>query len=103
MMFPTNTVVENTFNKNEIATNYSLTMEMDDPEPMGCIDCHSSSDLHNMHWDPESNFNGNLVVHQPQNSQFIEGLELFMATHSDEEAFAKFVDKQKVADFIDGI
>ena len=59
-----------------------------------CIDCHGIRDLHNMTPD------ASLIVHQPNNPQFINGLVLFLSEHNEEEAAIKLVDYQRVIDIV---
>ncbi len=82
----------------------NLTAIVDIKQLPSCQSCHGdegepaySPALNNY---LNENFNPNLVIHQVTNPLFVEGLETFVVTHDDDEAWAKYVDRQKIIEQI---
>ena len=68
----------------------------------GCTSCHmayspNGRPLTNM---LNENFDIDLMVHKISDPKYLEGLEDFLATHNEEEAEAKYVDYQKVEEYL---
>lgn len=63
---------------------------------MGCIDCHGSSDLHNMHWDLTTNSS-----HTMPHDNSIAFYENYLANNTNESAAMNCVNLEGVKTFIE--
>ncbi len=70
----------------------------------GCTACHMeySVDGKSAAAYLNENYDGELIVHQEDDLEFVESLESFLEDHTKDEAADKYVDYQKVVVFLNG-
>jgi len=78
----------------------NLHFKSEDLFYIDCVSCHGGKGEGGNKVQLAENFDPNLVVHQENHPQFLENLQTFLETHDDDEAAEKYVDHQKVVDFV---
>jgi len=70
----------------------------------GCTACHMeySVDGKSSAFYLNENYDGELIVHNDEDPEFVSSLESFLEDHTEDEAADKYVDYQKVVVFLDG-